>query len=277
MTIRKAFQQTVEQLLSLYGDREARSMARILFEDAFNIYHFNQDEEIGSEQAQQLKAYLIKLKEEVPLQYVLGQADFYGLKFKVNEQVLIPRQETEELVYWILEEHGKTPAKRLLDIGTGSGCIPITIKTQRSGWEVRGVDVSEGALQVAKENAARNRVEATFRQMDILAESRLEQSWDIIVSNPPYIPREESGLMRGNVLKYEPELALFVEGQDALLFYRKIADISMSALSEGGRLYFELNEFNAAEVASMLRRKGYGSVELRADISGKNRMITAQK
>lgn len=277
MTICEAFQHTVQQLLSLYGEREARSMARILFEDAFGLRDFRQDKAMRAEQVHQLELYLVKLKAEVPLQYVLGQADFYGLKFKVDERVLIPRQETEELVHWILEEHGKQPVKRLLDIGTGSGCIPVTIKKYRPGWEVSGVDVSEGALQVAEKNARWNRVEVAFRQMDILAVDQLETSWDIIVSNPPYIAREEFPLMRGNVLKYEPELALFVKSQDALLFYRKIADISLSALSKEGRLYFELNEFNAAEVAAMLREKGYRKVELRADISGKNRMITAQK
>ena len=261
----------------MYGEREARSMARILFEDAFGIYDHSSAVNFGLEQQAQLEVYLAKLTKEAPLQYVLGQADFYGLKFKVNDKVLIPRQETEELVYWILELYPENSRLRLLDIGTGSGCIPVTIKKYRPGWEVAGLDVSTEALKVASENALLNRVEVDFRQVDVLNVEALRGAWDIIVSNPPYIPREESELMRGNVLKYEPEVALFVEGHDALLFYRKIADLSSIALVDGGQLFFELNEFNASEVGQMLRNMGYSKVQLQSDINGKNRMIKAQK
>jgi release factor glutamine methyltransferase len=275
MTIQAAFSKTLQELEGLYEEREAYSMARILFEDAFSIRNFNRLDVF--EHTSELEEYLKKLKQQIPLQYVLGLADFYGLKFKVNESVLIPRQETEELVYWILESHKGAYSLNVLDIGTGSGCIPITLKKQRAAWNVHGVDVSPGALQVARENALLNKVDVHFEEQDILETAALENKWDIIISNPPYIPRSESVLMPENVLKYEPALALFVESNDPLLFYRKISDLSYQSIQAGGRLYFELNEFNASAVGNLLEEKGFREVFLKKDIHDKYRMITALK
>lgn len=277
MLIKEAYQYIKGILTPIYGEGEANSITRILMEDAFGYTNPAKDGQFPKDKVPLLETFLKRLEQSEPIQYVLGQADFYGLKFHVNQDVLIPRQETEELVYWILENHPSKQSLNVLDIGTGSGCIPITLKKHRPDWAITGVDVSIGALEIAQQNADRNGVEVAFRQMDVLGVESLSANWDIIVSNPPYIPLDESRLMPGNVLKYEPRLALFVENEDSLLFYRKIADLSLNALSENGRLYFELNEYNAEEVKAMLLEKGYCKVELQKDINGKQRMISAQK
>ena len=277
MLIKEAYQYVKNILIPIYGQGEANSITRILMEDAFAYTNPGQEGQFPEDKESLLEEYLERLKQSEPIQYVLGLADFYGLKFQVNKNVLIPRQETEELVYWILENHHARQSLNLLDIGTGSGCIPITLKKHRPEWTITGVDVSIGALEVAQQNATKNGVEVAFQQMDILNVDSLSANWNIIVSNPPYIPTDESRLMPENVLKYEPRLALFVENEDALLFYRKIADLSLYALSENGRLYFELNEYNAEEVKAMLLEKDYHKVEIQKDINGKQRMISAQK
>ncbi|MCG8327932.1 MAG: peptide chain release factor N(5)-glutamine methyltransferase [Chitinophagales bacterium] len=277
MLIKEAYQYIKGILTPIYGEGEANSITRILMEDAFGYTNPARDGQFPKDKVPLLEAFLKRLEQSEPIQYVLGQADFYGLKFHVNQDVLIPRQETEELVYWILENHPSKQSLNVLDIGTGSGCIPITLKKHRPDWAITGVDVSIGALEIAQQNADRNGVEVAFRQMDVLGVESLSANWDIIVSNPPYIPLDESRLMPKNVLKYEPRLALFVENEDSLLFYRKIADLSLNALSENGRLYFELNEYNAEEVKAMLLEKGYRTVEIQIDINGKQRMISAQR
>ena len=277
MLIKEAYQYITGILTPIYGQGEANSITRILMEDAFGYTNPGREGQFPKEKELLLEEYLERLKRSEPIQYVLGQADFYGLKFQVNQDVLIPRQETEELVYWILENHPTKQPLNVLDIGTGSGCIPITLKKHRLEWAITGVDVSIGALEVAQQNADRNGVEVAFRQMDVLSVDSLSANWDIIVSNPPYIPPDESHLMPKNVLKYEPRLALFVENEDSLLFYRKIAALSLNALSENGRLYFELNEYNAEEVKAILLEKGYRTVEIQIDINGKQRMISAQR
>lgn len=277
MLIKEAYQYVKNILIPIYGEGEANSITRILMEDAFAYTNPAREGQFPKEKELLLEEYLERLKQSEPIQYILGLADFYGLKFHVSQDVLIPRQETEELVYWILENHNARQSLNVLDIGTGSGCIPITLKKHRPEWAITGVDVSIGALEIAQQNADRNGGEVAFRQMDVLKVDSLSANWDIIVSNPPYIPTEESHLMPENVLKYEPRLALFVENEDSLLFYRKIADLSLNALSKNGRLYFELNEYNAEEVKAMLLEKGYCKVEIQKDINGKQRMISAQK
>jgi release factor glutamine methyltransferase len=277
MKASRVYRQQLKKIASHYDEREANSLIRILFEDGFQITNPNSERLLEARQLSLLEAYTDRLLKGEPLQYILGQADFYGLKFRVSPAVLIPRQETQELVHLILEQHSSEDALHVLDIGTGSGCIPITLKKYRHHWMLTGVDISEGALQIARENGRLNRVEVNFKQLDILSATPVADSLDIIVSNPPYIPKAEARLMADHVLKHEPVIALFVEDADPLLFYRKIAVFSQTALKKGGVLYFELNEFNANEVAKLLVELHFTGVELFQDISGKDRMIKARK
>ena len=267
-----------EKLQERYGLGEAKSIVKIVFEDAFD--HGRAFEEA------QFEAISKRLVAGEPLQYVLGFADFFGLKFKVNPAVLIPRQETEELVDWViqyLKSAHFSQAPNLLDIGLGSGCIGISILKKFPGLQLYGIEKSEAALAVAKENAdlilKTTRQSATFWAGDILDASQWAAfpSFEVIVSNPPYIPYRESHLVPEHVQAYEPGLALFVEDADPLVFYRAIADFSLERLSEGGCLFFECNEFNAPEVASLLRQKGFSPVELRKDLMGAERMVLAHR
>ena len=281
MQIDQSFQHFVKILDPLYGTSEATSMSRIIFEDSFKIYDFSSTQLLDSSQQETLKTIEERLLKNEPLQYVLGEADFYGLRFKVDPRVLIPRPETEELVYWILEDvksSGKNE-QSILDIGTGSGCIPITLKKENPQLSLHAVDISDGALELALENALKNEVLVDFLQVDILKESNWGEIplMDIIVSNSPYIPLSEIKLMPKHVIAYEPELALFVENEDPLIFYYQIAKFALEKLQIGGTLYFELNEYNANEVAAMLKQKGFESIIIRKDLSGKDRMIKAMR
>jgi len=217
------------------------------------------------------------LKEYKPIQYILGETEFFGLNFSVNQSVLIPRPETEELVELILKNHSGENLK-ILDIGTGSGCIAISLAKNMPSAKVYAIDISEDALSVAKENATRNQVEIQFFQQDILAElpdNIFNEKLDIIVSNPPYITPIEKYSIHDNVLKYEPHTALFVPQNNPLLFYERIADIGHSLLNKSGFLYFEINALYGKEICQMLQTKGYSNIKLYQDISGKNRMIEA--
>ena len=218
-----------------------------------------------------------QLLEERPIQYVVGHAEFAGLKFKVNENVLIPRPETEELVAWMLESIDRSQPLRILDIGTGSGCIPITLSLQIPSAEIHAVDISGEALELARENAQRLGAEVRFFNLDILTVESLAENYDVIVSNPPYVRLSEKNEMRGNVLKHEPDLALYVQDEDPLLFYRKIAALGKGALTENGMLFFEINENLAEPARETLSNLSYQSIEVRKDIYGKNRMIRAIK
>jgi len=272
MSIQTAYQQLSNQLTPLYGQREAQSIARIIFEDAFKIFNFT------SSQPFIFEADLLTIKQRLlqrePVQYILGQADFYGLKFKVNSDVLIPRPETEELVYWIIEENTEI-SPTILDIGTGSGCIPISLKRKISSAKVTAMDISKEALIIAQENADLNEVVISFTHQDILDKSIWSNSpqYDIMVSNPPYIPTKEADLMPIWVKEFEPTLALFVTNEDPLIFYRTIADFALTHLHPEGALYFETNEFNAKEVAALLSAKGFKNVVIQEDMSGKERMV----
>ncbi|MCB9265355.1 MAG: peptide chain release factor N(5)-glutamine methyltransferase [Lewinellaceae bacterium] len=261
----------------LYGPGEAKSITRIVFEDAFGIRNPNRKEALNPEQQKRLNEISARLREQEPVQYILGEADFYGLRFSVDRRVLIPRPETEELVHWMLETL-KGPPLRVLDIGTGSGCIPVTLKKHRPKWDVWATDISPGALELASENAARNGVEARFQQADILEEAQWVKfgRFDAIVSNPPYIPEQQASLMPENVWRYEPRQALFVENEDPLLFYHTISRFATRKLLPGGWLFFETNEFNAGEVAKILVEQGFMQVELKLDINGKERMARGQ-
>lgn len=274
MTINHAYQQLAATLEKLYSPGEAQSIARIVFEDTFGIYSFTRQDALSPEQQARLHYITTRLLVHEPVQYILGIADFYGLKFKVDPRVLIPRQETEELVYWMLETLERKPLA-ILDIGTGSGCIPITLKKQRPGWEVWAVDISRDALELAEENARMNDAAIHFRQMDILNDARWGELglFGAIVSNPPYIPEREAGLVPENVKRYEPRQALFVDNEDALAFYRRIAQFAVQHLLPGGQLFFETNEYNAGQVVEIIEKQGFKNVELKQDLSGKERMV----
>ncbi|HMO41403.1 MAG TPA: peptide chain release factor N(5)-glutamine methyltransferase [Saprospiraceae bacterium] len=251
-----------------------------MFEDALGIRgNWPEHEELNEVQLAHLELITKKLLTREPLQYVLGQADFYGLKFSVTPAVLIPRQETEELVAWVLETLKKQPdCQYVLDIGTGSGCIPIVIKKKRPDLSVATVDISPEALIIAKQNAALHHVAIDFIECNILHRSawQLFSKYDCIISNPPYIPVQESALMPHQVKDFEPALALFVNDENPLVFYDAIADFSKIHLKPGGYLFFECNEFNAKKVVQMLEKKGFSDVILQKDLNGKDRMIRAQ-
>ena len=276
MTALSARDFLVQQLTPRYGEGEARSIARIVFEDAFD--HGRAFEET------RFTEILLRLVSGEPVQYILGEADFFGLKFKVSPAVLIPRQETEELVAWVLE-HLKSFANfidgpMLLDIGIGSGCIGITLKKKISELKLFGLEKSPAALAIALENGAAlisQYPDFQFLQGDILnrADWAKFPRLDIVVSNPPYIPHSDKSLVPEHVASHEPALALFVEDPDPLIFYRVIADFSLEKLVPGGILFFECNEFNATEVVSMLQEKGFAEVELRKDLAGAERMVKA--
>lgn len=282
MIIKEAYQKFCTATQAVYPIRETLSMARIVFEDEFGITNFDRNEALSEEQQDRLRQIQDRLARHEPLQYILGQADFYGLKFKVDPSVLIPRPETEELVYWILEyarASAFNAANMVLDIGTGSACIPITLKKELPVLEVHATDISSKALEVAQWNARANNTSVFFKEHDILNESSWGQigQYNIIVSNPPYIPEEEKRLMPENVKAFEPHLALFVDNADALVFYRKISDFAQQHLEEQGLLFFEVNEFNAKEVVPTMEKAGFVQVELKQDLSGKDRMVMGRK
>ena len=289
LTISDAIHDLVQNLTPQYGEGEARSIARLVFEDYFNLKSMSENDEMLfqsflKEDYESIKAQILR---GLPVQYVLGFAWFYGIKFKVNNSVLIPRPETEELVEWVLEtinalKNIENPLK-IIDIGTGSGCIPIILKIKNPSLEVTAIDVSESALITASRNAARHNVSVDFKRIDILNENDWIplSHFDIIISNPPYIPHAEKALMEDNVLSHEPHLALFVDDDNPLVFYEKIANFAIKhgsfPLKTNAQrlLFFECNEFNAHEVVSMLHKKGFENIELKKDMSGKDRMIKA--
>ncbi len=225
----------------------------------------------------------VRVAQGEPVQYVIGKTDFCGLTLNVKPGVLIPRPETEELVKWIEEDpqlstvNCQLSTQKILDIGTGSGCIAIALAKRIEGAEVEAWDVSEIALQVAQENAERNGVKVTFRQVDVMEALKPVGSFDIIVSNPPYICEEEAVEMEKNVVEHEPQVALFVPNEDPLLFYRRIGTIAQALLVAGGRLFFEINRRFGKEVVSLLEGMGYQEVELRKDSWGNERMVKAIK
>lgn len=275
MSIATAYRQLSEQLTKIYDEREAQSIARIVFEDVFGIRNVNRRELFPADLLGPLAERLLAGE---PVQYVLGKADFYGLKIAVTSDTLIPRAETEELVFEILGSHDLHLSCSVLDIGTGTGCIPLVLKHHRPAWQVTGADVSPGALTVAQDNAQQLNLDVMFRLANIL-DAKDQASfpyYDIIISNPPYIPPSESRLLPPNVLQHEPHLALFTETEDALVFYRTIAQFATQHLNPLGMLYFELNEFNGYEVLHCVESQGFKCVEIKKDMQGKIRMLSAQ-
>jgi release factor glutamine methyltransferase len=220
---------------------------------------------------------ILELQKEKPIQYILGQTWFMDLCFFVNQHTLIPRPETEELVNWVLAQKSVLKKPKVLDIGTGSGCIPVGVKKNWADAEVYAVDVSFNALNIAQKNAKLNDVNIHFSQQDILATDNLTVNFDIIISNPPYVRILEKQEIKKNVLHYEPHLALFVEDNDALLFYRKIGKLAFNNLKENGFLFFEINQYLGKETSELLHQIGFTKVILKQDIFGNDRMICCQK
>jgi len=269
-----------EQLDALFGKDEVESFFFILTEYLHNLKRIdlalNPNFEISEEEVRKWEAIISELKTEKPIQYIIGETWFYDSKFFVNEHTLIPRPETEELVDWIVSKFPKTQNPKpitVLDIGTGTGCIPISIKKNIPQTEVFAIDVSEEALKVAKRNAIENKVEVHFILQNILDAEKLESKFDVIVSNPPYVRNLEKQEIKKNVLEYEPHLALFVEDNDALLFYRKIAQLAKESLTENGQLFFEINQYLGKETVGLLEQLGFKNIELKKDIYGNDRMI----
>ncbi|HEY0895141.1 MAG TPA: peptide chain release factor N(5)-glutamine methyltransferase [Sphingobacteriaceae bacterium] len=283
MTFGDAEKMFVEQLAGLYEPEESRALASIALGHLCRLSRgqllLRKNEALDAQTETSAGMILQDLVTGKPLQYILGETEFYGLRFLVNPSVLIPRPETEELVDWILEDTGDRPdVKSLLDIGTGSGCIPIAIKNKRPDIDVAGIDISPEALETAMRNSVLNKAAVTFRQVDILNDAdKLKGYFSVIVSNPPYITYREKVQMHPNVLRFEPHTALFVEDRDALLFYRRIGRFASTHLEPGGRLFFEINEHHGAETVLMLEEQGFTAVELRKDLNGKDRMIKATR
>ncbi len=233
--------------------------------------------EVKSEDQLFFKSAIQELKEEKPIQYIIGSTEFYGLSFKVTEDTLIPRPETEELVDWIVKDNSDKNKLSILDIGTGSGCIPICLAKNLPKGSISTLDVSEEAIKIAQENAKMNEVVVEFINDDILIYSGCSEKYDVIVSNPPYVRHIEKQEIKKNVLAYEPHLALFVEDSDPLIFYRKITEFAVENLTENGVLYFEINQYLGKETVDLVKRYGFTSVELRKDLSGNDRMLKACK
>ncbi len=282
MRVVDAFRQLNQTLSSSYASGEARSMARIVFEDAFGIRNIYREDTLASSQLHRLKEIQDRLLAGEPVQYVLGQARFYGIDLKVTPAVLIPRQETEELVHWVLETQktGEVPENAvILDVGTGSGCIPIALGKHGTFRSIWGIDKSRAALRVATENAEKSGVPMNLVWADILDPLSFEDlpEADILISNPPYIPRREKDRMPDHVLAHEPAMALFVEDHDPLVFYRAILDLAHVRLRSGGWLFLELNEFHADKVELLLVQANYCHIEIKPDMQGKPRMARARK
>lgn len=216
-----------------------------------------------------------ELKSEKPIQYILGETEFFSNRFFVDENVLIPRQETEELVDWILSETPHNDSINILDIGCGSGCISVSLAKALPNANVTALDISEKAISVAGKNAIENNVKIHFVQQNILETDFLAEKYNIIVSNPPYVRELEKKEIQNNVLNYEPHLALFVPDENALIFYEKIAELAKNSLTKRGKLFFEINQYLGNEMVEMLRKKGFSKVELRNDLLQNPRMIKA--
>ncbi|GAA0556583.1 peptide chain release factor N(5)-glutamine methyltransferase [Chitinophaga japonensis] len=284
MNIQTAFTYITRSIASLYPPREAANIAHLVLEHITGLSKLDRiiykEKTMELSQQAQVEQAVEGLLQYQPVQYVTGRAWFYGMELLVNPQVLIPRPETEELVEWIAADVqiGEHAAIRILDIGTGSGCIPLALKKELPQATVWGLDVSAGALGTARNNAGRLHLDVHFEQADVLDERATEPLpvFDIIVSNPPYIPENERSGMQRQVLQFEPSLALFVPDEDALLFYRRIAQLARHKLAPGGKLYFEINEALGKEVVALLEQQGFRQITLRQDIFGKDRMVRAE-
>lgn len=278
-TLKEAFQNFQSLIQRNYDIDEARSIAQIVFKEILGYdtiqLILNENDLLPAPLFEQLDYIAFQLNEHKPIQYIIGHTEFYGLNFEVNENVLIPRPETEELVDWVIKDHKDSKSLKILDIGTGSGCIPISLKFNLPYADVHTIDISTDAIAVAKKNANKNKVDINFIQQDVLAMSSISDDFDIVISNPPYVLESEKVEMRRNVLDYEPSLALFVSNTDPLIFYRKIIQLVETYSNKPTNLYFEINESYADELIKLLNVQNWQHIELRKDIRGKDRMLKA--
>jgi len=267
-----------QALTGLYPESEIKGFTKIIFTEVlhFNMldYYMGKDINLSANQAEQLGEILARLQKFEPIQYILGCAEFYGMTFCVTPAVLIPRPETAELVSLIIKENADCPAK-ILDIGTGSGCIAISLAKNLPQSKVSSWDVSDEALKVARENNDKLGTSVAFSKVNVLEYQPLGEKFDVIVSNPPYITNAEKTDMEHNVLDWEPSLALFVPDEDPLLFYRKIAELGVDMLVSGGKIYFEINQAFGKEIAELLLSLGYCDAEIIKDLSGRDRIVKA--
>ncbi|WP_337967063.1 peptide chain release factor N(5)-glutamine methyltransferase [uncultured Flavobacterium sp.] len=283
MKIKQYRTQFIKELAPFYDAYEAESFFYLILEDKHQLRQIdlalNHELTFSENDFVVWDSFLAQLKQEVPIQYLLGKTSFYGLDFEVNENVLIPRPETEELVEWIINENAvenKSKKIKILDIGTGSGCIAISLAKNLPNAEVYGFDVSKKAIETAKRNAINNKVDVTFMFQDVLELEELRCKFDVIVSNPPYVRNLEKEEIRKNVLDYEPHLALFVDDNDALIFYRKIAELAKKNFLENGKLYFEINQYLGKEMTDLLEKMDFKNIELRKDIYDNDRMMSCK-
>ena len=283
MTVRDFQTKANDQLLAVYEDGELRSVWKWWMCERLKCnpveLRMVLDGILSETQQEQLEMDLNRLLRGEPLQYILGSTEFCSLRIKCSPHALIPRPETEELVHWILEENDANSC-RFLDIGTGTGCIPLAVKNQRPLWEVTALDCSEEALMLARENASLNSLECHWINYDLLigdGHATFKQPFQIVVSNPPYIPWSEKSEIPSRVKDFEPNLALFVPSEDPLLFYRKILDFCGQFGDPQVKVYFEIHELLSQELVELLKRKHFANIEIRKDLQGKERMVRAHR
>lgn len=283
-TVKEAYEVFKAGLVQVYGGQEAEALATLVLTNVTGLSRATlrafTDTEINVVQSERLFTLLAELESGKPVQYVLGFTEFYGLNFEVNESVLIPRPETEELVDWILQTLPPNSNFNILDIGTGSGCIPIAIKYKLAESKIFSIDISTNALITARSNAKLNKVNVTFVEADVLdltAPEIIDQTFNVLVSNPPYVTNTDKLQMHRNVTDFEPHNALFVPDEAPLVFYDAIAKFAVNNLVTGGYLFFEINESYGAETVALLDHMGFQNIELRQDMYGKDRMIKATK
>lgn len=279
--MRSTIQYIENELAEVYPFPEIRGFTRMILEKVCGLSYTEQvlhkDRELPQADKKSIELIVSRLKKNEPIQYIFGETEFRDLILKVNPSVLIPRPETEELIDFILEKQ-VSPEAKIIDIGTGSGCIALALKSALPEAKVFGLDVSEKALETATENGELNRLDVAFLQRDILNwEADVWEQYDVIVSNPPYVRNSEKQMMEKNVLEYEPTTALFVSDGDPLLFYRRISEFAQKFLQQNGHLFFEINEYLGNEMVDLLKQLGFSEIELRKDINGRNRMLACRK
>ncbi len=278
-TILSAANYFKDELIGSYDASELNQMLQITFFHYFNISRVDltlkSNEKLPEEDFNKIVHVVSELKENKPLAYILGEWEFYGLSLKVNENTLIPRSETEELVQLIIDKHKDDEQLSILDIGTGTGCIPLALKKNLPKANVTAWDISKEALMVASANAKKNGIKVNFNEVDVLEWElqNISEKYDVIVSNPPYILNKERAMMNKNVLDYEPDIALFVDNDNPLLFYNAIANFSLHYLKEDGKLYFEINESYGSEVEALLADKKFKDIYIVKDMNKKDRIV----
>ena len=294
MTIKQYREHFNESLKLLYPTSEIDSFFFLILEEYMDLKRIDvvlkSDFYLDKKSLNLMQIATKQLEQEIPIQYIIGKTEFFGLPFNIKKEVLIPRPETEELVEQVLKEVSLTKIcktttdettnekqLKILDIGTGSGCIAISLKKQLPSSKISAMDVSDKALHIAKKNAVLNKVDINFIHLDILKTNNLDQLYDVIVSNPPYVRELEKKEMKNNVLNNEPHLALFVDNKNPLLFYNKIAELAENFLTKNGQIHFEINQYLGKETIKLLAEKGFKNIQLKKDIFGNDRIISAFK